>query len=146
MEGKNMVKFLKKNKYFIIFFIVVLGLFTYCALNTFAASDDLPYSLFSNKKNEKFTNLYFKLKKTLESNDFKVLSFTGVLGESRTRALTLRRGLFYPTKLRGHISYFIGNKYFVKKKERIYRSAFTTITRINDIAADNSFLKLNPFS
>ncbi len=51
-----MVKFLKKNKYFIIFFIVVLGLFTYCALNTFAASDDLPYSLFY-RTNVRITNL-----------------------------------------------------------------------------------------
>jgi len=40
------LEFIKKNKYEIIFYMIVVGLFTYCGLRTFVMNDDLPYSLF----------------------------------------------------------------------------------------------------
>lgn len=41
-----MLEFIKKNKYEIILYIIIIGLFTYCGLRTFVINDDLPYSLF----------------------------------------------------------------------------------------------------
>ena len=41
-----MKEFLKKNKIIIIILAIILVLFTYCGLQTFVASDDLPYSFF----------------------------------------------------------------------------------------------------
>ena len=45
-KKKRIINYIKNNKYIIIFFSLVFILFTYCSLQCFPASDDLPYSLF----------------------------------------------------------------------------------------------------
>lgn len=53
---KKIINFLKKNKFVILLLIIITVLLTYCSLQCFPGSDDLPYSLFY-RGSERVTNI-----------------------------------------------------------------------------------------